>query len=204
MKFEIKDIPLDIQNRMIEKNVWSAECLIPMPRLKLLNVSHYNFENEVTVGKMVILDSMANSVISIFQELFALKFPIYSIKLIDEFGGDDELSMDANNSSCFNFRKIDGSELLSIHSYGLAIDINPLQNPFIQESKVCPSQGKDFLDRSNIRPGMVESIVEIFYNHGFTVWGGNWKEPVDYHHFQVPRQQVEELISTADSHTNID
>lgn len=199
MKFEIKDIPPDIQNRMIEKKIWSSECIIPMSKLKLLNLSHYNFENRIAVGQMVVLDSMANSVISIFQELFALKFPIHTIRLIDEFDGDDELSMNANNSSCFNFRKIEGSELLSVHSCGLAIDINPLQNPFIQEGKIFPDQGKGFLDRNDIRPGMVEPIVEIFYKHGFTIWGGNWKEPIDYHHFQVPRQQVEELISITDS-----
>ncbi len=194
MKFEIQDIPLDIENRMIEKKVWSSECVIPIQRLKLLNVSHYNFEYEVTAGQIIVLDSMVNSVISIFKELFNLKFPIHSIRLIDEFDGDDELSMDANNSSCFNFRKIEGSELLSIHSYGLAIDVNPLQNPFIQEGKIFPSSGKEFLDRSNKRPGMVEPIVEIFYDFGFTVWGGNWQEPVDYHHFQVPRDQVEKLL----------
>ena len=116
MKFEIQDIPLDIQNRMMKKNVWSSECVVSIARLKLLNVSHYNFENEVTVGQIVVLDSMANSVVSIFKELFTLKFPIHSIRLIDEFDGDDELSMDANNSSCFNYRKIEGSELLSVHS----------------------------------------------------------------------------------------
>lgn len=196
MRFEISDIPHKIQGGMVEKNVWTSECAIPMSRLKLLNISHYNFENRISVGQMIVLDNVADSVISIFQKLFDLKFPINTIRLIDEFNGNDELSMNANNSSCFNFRKIEGSELLSIHSYGLAIDINPLQNPFIQKGKIFPEQGESFLDREYIRPGMVEPIVEIFYNYGFTVWGGNWKEPIDYHHFQVPREQINELIST--------
>lgn len=195
MKFGIKDIPLNIQNKMIEKNIWSSKCIIPMSKLKLLNLSHYNFDNKVEVGQMVVLDKIANSVIAIFSELFTLKFPIHTIKLIDEFDGDDILSMNANNSSCFNFRKIEGSELLSLHAYGLAIDINPIQNPFIQKGEILPDQGKDFIDRRTIKPGMVEPVVEIFYKHGFTVWGGNWQEPIDYHHFQVPRQQIEELVS---------
>lgn len=193
MKFEIRDIPPDIQNKMMKKKVWTSECIIPMKKLKLLNLSHYNFDNRIEVGQMVVLGSMADSVIAIFQELFALKFPIHTIKLLDEFEGDDELSMNANNSSCFNFRKISGSDKLSLHSYGLAIDINPVQNPFIQKGKILPASGKEFLDRSNIKTGMVEPIVKVFYKYGFTEWGGNWKEPIDYHHFQVPRQQIESL-----------
>ena len=195
MKFEIKDIPLDIQNKMIEKRVWTAECVVPMSKLKLLNLSHYNFNNRVEVGQMVVLGSMADSVIAIFQELFTLKFPIHTIKLVDEFDGNDELSMNANNSSCFNFRKIANSDILSLHAYGLAIDINPVQNPFIQNDKILPDHGKNFIDRSNIKAGMVEPIVKVFYKHGFTEWGGNWQEPIDYHHFQVPRQQIEVLLA---------
>ena len=194
MKFEIRDVPPDIQNKMIEKRIWSSECIIPMKKLKLLNLSHYNFDNKIEVGQMLVLGSMADSVIAIFQELFALKFPIHTIKLLDEFEGDDELSMNANNSSCFNFRKISGSDRLSLHAYGLAIDINPMQNPCIQKGKILPASGKDFLDRSNIKAGMVEPVVKVFYKYGFTEWGGNWQEPIDYHHFQVPRQQIEALI----------
>lgn len=103
--------------------------------------------------------------------------------------------MSANNSSCFNFRKIAGTDKLSLHAYGLAIDINPMQNPFIQNSKISPANGKDFIDRSKIKAGMVEPVVEVFYKYGFTEWGGNWQEPIDYHHFQVPRQQIEALLA---------
>ena len=102
--------------------------------------------------------------------------------------------MAANNSSCFNFRKIDGSELLSMHSYGLAIDINPVQNPFIQKDKISPLDGKSFLNRRDEVAGLVEPIIDIFYKYGFTVWGGRWTTPIDYHHFQVPRDQVYDLI----------
>lgn len=195
MKFEIRDIPLDIQNKMIEKKVWSSECIIPLKKLKLLNLTHYNFDNRIEVGQMVVHSSKADSVITIFQELFALKFPIHTIRLIDEFEGDDELSMKANNSSCFNFRKIAGSDRLSLHAYGLAIDINPIQNPFIQKGNISPTSGKNFINRSNIKAGMVEPIVKVFFKYGFTEWGGNWQEPIDYHHFQVPRQQIETLLT---------
>ena len=195
MKFEIKDIPLDIQDKMIEKKVWASECIISLTKLKLLTLSHYNFDNRIEIGQMVALGSMADSVIAIFQELFALKFPIHTIKLVDEFEGDDELSMSANNSSCFNFRKIAGTNKLSLHAYGLAIDINPMQNPFIQNGKILPANGKDFIDRSKVKAGMIEPVVEVFYKYGFTEWGGNWQEPIDYHHFQVPRQQIEAFLA---------
>jgi hypothetical protein len=198
MKFEIKEIPETIQNSMKHKGGWSSDCPVPMSRLKLLELSYYNFTKKVATGQMIVLDNVAESVVSIFQELFALKFPIQNIELIDKYNGDDYLSMDANNSSCFNFRKIDGSKLLSMHSYGLAIDINPIQNPFIQAGGIYPEGGKDFLIRNDIREGMVETIVGVFYKYGFTVWGGDWTTPIDYHHFQVPREDVERLIGFSD------
>lgn len=89
MKFAIKDIPLDIKNKMIEKKVWTSECIVPLIKLKFLTLSHYNFDNKIEIGQMVALGSIADSIIAIFQELFALKFPIHTIKLIDEFEGDD-------------------------------------------------------------------------------------------------------------------
>ena len=113
MKFEISNLSEVIQLSMKNIGVWSEECPVPMSKLRLLELSHYNFTNQVVVGKMVVLDSMAESVIVIFKELLALKFPINNIGLVDEYNGDDELSMAANNSSCFNFRKIAGSDLLS-------------------------------------------------------------------------------------------
>ena len=194
MKFEINELPAEVQLSMKNSRVWSEECPVPMSKLRLLELSHYNFANQVVVGKMVVLDSVAEFVVSIFKELFALKFPIHNIGLVDEYNGDDELSMAANNSSCFNFRKIDGSELLSMHSYGLAIDINPVQNPFIQDNKISPLAGKVFVNRESEVVGMVEPIIDIFYKYGFTVWGGSWTTPIDYHHFQVPRDQVDDLI----------
>lgn len=194
MKFEIKNVPKNIQASMMQKGIWSSECPIPISKLRLLYLSYYNFENQMVIGRMIVLDSIAESVISIFKELFTIKFPIHNIDLIDKYNGDDELSMSANNSSCFNFRKIEGSKLLSMHSYGLAIDVNPVQNPFVKDGKVLPSEGNKYLNRENNKNGMVESVISIFYKHGFTVWGGNWETPIDYHHFQVPRDRVNDLI----------
>ena len=119
---------------------------------------------------------------------------------MNDFNGSDELSMAANNSSCFNFRPIAGTKTLSMHSYGLAIDINPVQNPFIvikdrfQKVIVHPKQATEFLNRHNQRSGMVEPIVGILKKYGFSQWGGVWNNPIDYHHFQVSREEVAALI----------
>ncbi len=112
-----------------------------------------------------------------------------------------------NNSSCYNCREVTGGGLPSIHSYGLAIDINPIQNPYIFfeekdqcSTKILPSNGKNYINRTNTRAGMVESIVEIFKKNGFTVWGGKWNTPIDWQHFQPPRPlaQLLAVMSTKD------
>ncbi len=197
--FSIKEIPSAIVKQMQHKGVWKPDCPISIERLKLIEISHISFEGNIQSGEIIVLDKLAQSVLRIFEELMIIKFPIHSAYLIDKYEGDDEKSMAANNSSSFNFRMIAGSTKFSMHAYGLAIDINPVQNPYIEIKddayvQVHPKSGVDFLNRSNIRPGMVESIVPIFKKYGFSEWGGNWNKPIDYHHFQVPRSQVHELI----------
>ncbi len=184
---------------MQHKGVWKSDCPVVLARLKLVEISHLNFEGNIQSGQIIVLDKLAQSVLGIFEELMIIKFPIHSVHLIDKYEGDDDQSMAANNSSSFNFRTITGSNQFSMHAYGLAIDINPVQNPYILikedgHVQVHPKSGVDFLNRSNMRPGMVEPLVPIFKKHGFSEWGGNWNKPIDYHHFQVPRSRVNELI----------
>jgi hypothetical protein len=197
--FNIRDIPPIIIENMLEKSVWQKGCPITIDRLKLVDIKHYDFFEKITSGQIIVLDKIANSVVKIFEELFALKFPIHSVKTIEEFGGNDYLSMEENNSSCFNFRNIPSVGIISIHSYGAAIDINPVQNPFIIIEKdvvtVFPKQSVEFLNRNNQRKGMVEPIVPIFEKYGFE-WGGFWNTPIDYHHFQIPRNKIEELVKS--------
>ena len=178
----------DIIQSMQQTKVWTPECPVALKDLKLLQLKHYDFNNVIKDGHMVVNAKIADLVSSIFQELLDLKFPIEKIKPIDLYQGIDELSMMDNNSSCFNFRKIAGTDRLSSHSYGLAIDINPVQNPYIRIKEgatiIEPTAGLEFLNRHNLRSGMVESIVPIFTKHGF-IWGGKWDNPIDYHHFEI-------------------
>ena len=134
-----------------------------------------------------------DATLSIFGELYQIRFPIHQMETIENFQGDDEKSMKANNSSCFNFRKIAGTDKLSIHSYGLAIDINPKQNPYVTNGIIYPEDGASYLNRETQRPGMVEPIVDIFKRNGFEIWGGEWKDPIDYHHFQVSKEFLSKL-----------
>lgn len=199
-QFSSSSIPEFIITSMRSKNIWNSNCPIPLERLKLLTLFHYDFNNNIVQGQMVVHEKIAKNTILIFQELLKIKFPIEKIKLIDNYDGDDELSMADNNSSCFNFRMIPNTDVISMHSYGLAIDVNPLQNPYIvdnsvaNELKIWPDSGKEYLNRNNQRAGMVERIVKIFAIHGLDIWGGNWNTPVDYHHFQIDRANLEEFL----------
>jgi D-alanyl-D-alanine carboxypeptidase len=116
---------------------------------------------------------------------------------METYDGDDDASMADNNTSAFNDRTIKGSASQSLHAYGLAIDLNPLQNPFVarggKTAQVEPTAGGEYLDRSNPRNGMAESVIEIFADHGFLIWGGGWRNPIDYQHFQVDRRLAKEV-----------
>ena len=210
-------ISKELREEMLAKNIWNSDCPIPVERLRLLTIPYYNFAGkEVMDGKMVVLDVAADRVLKVFKVLHANHFPIASIKMITEFDGDDYKSIEANNTSAFNCRKIatPGSNELSIHSYGLAIDVNPLQNPYIENEyevgklsmKIYPAAGMQYMNRINIRPGMVEnvviedrnlSVVDIFKINGFKIWGGSWDSPLDWHHFQVEREFAKKLAITS-------
>lgn len=206
-----------LRQDLIKKNIWSNKCPVPLERLNLLRLSYFDFDgNEHHNGQIIVHDVVADHVIEIFKTLYQHKFAISSIRLINDysnnFGVSDEKSMEDNNTSAFNCRTISNSKIQSIHSYGMAIDINPQQNPYLltkfEQGKVSvpvfPPQGMEYLNRSNIRTGMVESIIndqkhlsviDVFYNNGFKIWGGKWNEPIDWHHFQLTREQAEIIAS---------
>lgn len=187
---------------MITRGVWNESCPVHIDRLNILNISYYDFFGiKHNDGKIIVLDVVADNVLNIFRELYKIKFPIHSLNLIDDYLGDDEESMKANNSSAFNCRNIMGTNEWSIHAFGLAIDINPEQNPYLLNRyepgkylvAVYPPAGMNYINRAIQRPGMVEPIVKIFKNNGFSIWGGEWIEPLDLHHFQLKREEAESL-----------
>ena len=181
----ISTLPHAIIQSMMSKGIWTPECPVSLDDLRLMVTDYYDFNGHIKTGQMVIHHKITDAANSIFSELYKIKFPIHKMTLIDEYNGNDDLSMTDNNSSCFNYRKIYGTDRVSVHSWGTAIDINPRENPYItQDGKIHPEDGKLFLDRSDLRPGMVEPIVHLFTDHGFD-WGGNWTTIKDYHHFEI-------------------
>jgi len=154
--------------------------------LSYLTVTHINFYGEPTIGHLIVAQEIGDEVLEIFQEIFEYGFPIYSIRLIDYFDAIDYDSMAANNSHAFNFRYIAGTNVISRHGFGMAIDINPIQNPYIRGDTIWPAAGAYYLDRDNVRPGMIVPGSVVYYafiNRGWT-WGGHWQSPIDYHHFE--------------------
>jgi poly-gamma-glutamate synthesis protein (capsule biosynthesis protein) len=125
-------------------------------------------------GELVVNVAVVAKAIELFRRLWQLGFPIRQMRLVDEFGADDERSMAADNSSAFNFRVVAGTNSLSQHALGRAIDINPLENPWRQPHKIAPEAGRAFADRSDVRPGMIvaRSVVATFDELGWE-WGGD-------------------------------
>ncbi len=165
---------------------WRPGCPVPLADLRYLTLTYRGFDGADHIGELVVAASVADTVVAIFGELYAEGYPIASMRLVDDFGGDDDASMAANNSSAFNCRPVTGGGGFSEHSYGTAIDLNPVQNPYVSGSQVLPEAGRDFLDRHPaagvILPG--DGVVTAFAAHGWS-WGGAWTGPIDYQHFSV-------------------
>lgn len=195
MAFEITPLSESRKQSILSNSPILLDAPVGLDRLRAVQFLHTNFEGGVSKGEMIVLDALSDSVLAIFKALHALQFPIEKAIPVDEYGGDDVVSMEANNSSAFNSRRIMNTDRWSSHAYGAAIDINPRQNPYVHtpeqtDFNVYPSGGEPFLDRENVRMGMVEPIVSVFTKHGFTEWGGDWKSPLDYHHFQVNWERI--------------
>lgn len=194
--FRAEPLSVALQAEMRAKGWWKESCPVPLERLALLHLSYIDFDGKShDDGEMIVMDVVAPSALKIFQSLYAKKFPIEKIRLTSVYDGDDKLSMNDNNSSAYNCREnSDGSGLPSLHAYGLAIDINTKQNPFVQQrgknsgaAEIEPAAGLAFLNRANQRPGMAERVTPLFAHNGFSMWGGTWNDPIDWQHFQTSR-----------------
>lgn len=165
---------------------WREGCPVPLADLRYVTVSHVTFDGTVATGELVVHADVADGVVGVFATLFAERYPVRSMRLVDDFGGDDTASMDADNTSAFNCRAITGGTAWSEHAYGRAIDLNPVENPYVLGRHVAPDAGRDFADRPDL-PGVIhpgDVVVAAFAAAGWQ-WGGSWDSPVDYQHFSV-------------------
>ncbi len=159
--------------------------------LRYVHIIHYDFDGKLAEGELICHNSIAEDLVEIFYDLYASEYQIEKVTLIENYNGDDTASMADNNTSCFNYRVVDGTKSLSRHALGLAIDINPLYNPYIRYNKkggqtVSPVEGEAYADRTVSFPYKIDPddlCYRLFTEHGFT-WGGNWNSSKDYQHFQ--------------------
>ena len=152
--------------------------------LAYLRLAHVTFDGGVALGELLVARAIATRTCELFRRLYALGFPIRQMKLIDDLGADDDRSMSADNTSAFNFRMVANTQILSQHARGLAIDINPVENPWRKPDRLLPPEGAAFADRTVIRPGMFVRpgpVVAAIDELGFE-WGGDWMHAWDDHH----------------------
>jgi hypothetical protein len=192
-------------DEMKNHHVIGLNAPVGCDRLRLLKFAYVDFAGQLHPdGEMVVMDAAAPHVLRIFASLRWMHFPIAKVRLLNHYEGSDDASMRDNNTSAFNDRQIVGRAAISLHAYALAIDLNPIQNPFVTRSGTDytynPAAGVEYANRLPIRPwkarrtGMAEDVVEIFAENGFLIWGGYWDTPLDYQHFQVGRQLAERLV----------
>jgi poly-gamma-glutamate synthesis protein (capsule biosynthesis protein) len=177
--------PLDaaLKERMVYS--WRKGCPVKRANLRYLRVSYVRFDGAARQGELVAHQGVAADVVEAFHALYDARFPIRRMRLVDDSRGSDDASMAADNTSAFNCRRVTGGSSWSEHSYGRALDINPVRNPYVAGRTVAPPAGKPYVARSPHRKGMVTRAVRnAFSDIGWT-WGGSWTSLKDYQHFSA-------------------
>jgi hypothetical protein len=168
-------------------SVWRPGCPVGPASLRVVRVSHWDFSGRVRTGRIVVHRDVANQVASIMRQLYAARFPVRWMVPIERFGGSDFRSIEADDTSAFNCRYVDGTRRWSEHAYGRAIDINPIENPYVSGGSTSHRASVPYLRRSPRRPGMIvagDAVTRAFANQGWG-WGGLWSGAKDYQHFSA-------------------
>ncbi|KRA39069.1 hypothetical protein ASD81_10990 [Nocardioides sp. Root614] len=165
---------------------WHEGCPVPLADLRVVRLTHRDFEGRRRTGRLVVHADAVADVTAIFEKLYDLDYPIRRMVPIEAYDGDDFASIEADNTSAFNCRAITGGTAWSHHSYGRAIDVNPIENPYVYSGGRTDHTGsQSYLDRSRERPGVLlpdSPEVAAFEDAGW-FWGGRWTDPVDHQHF---------------------
>jgi hypothetical protein len=166
---------------------WHAGCPVDPSQLRLLGLSYWGFDNRPHVGTMVVNDSVAAAVIRVFSALYTAHFPLREMIPEAAYGGNDNAAAAADDTSGFNCRYAvaPGPPQWSVHAFGEAIDVNDVQNPYLDGTTIIPPSGIAYEDRSDVRPGMAVAggtLVDAFASVGW-LWGGRWSGSPDYQHF---------------------
>lgn len=164
---------------------WHRGCPVPIRNLRSVLVTYRGFDGQAHRGRLVVHRRWAEEILGVFGRLYRNAFPIRRIRLVDRYGASDRESMRHDNTSAFNCRYVAGTTTWSQHAFGRAVDINPVENPYVDGSYVSPRRGRRYLDRSDVRPGMIvpHDIVRRAFRHVGWEWGGTWASVKDYQHF---------------------
>jgi len=166
---------------------WRPGCPVPLRDLRLLTMTYRGFDGRSHTGRLVVHRDVAREVVGAFRELYAAGFPIRRMVPVDAYGGSDFRSIEADNTSAFNCRYVDGTTRWSEHAYGRAIDINPIENPYVSDGRTSHAASRAYVDRSRRLPGMAlegGALVRAFDGIRWG-WGGRWSGVKDYQHFSA-------------------
>jgi hypothetical protein len=168
---------------------WKPGCPVGLADLRVVYLTHWGFDARIHFGRLVVHRDVSASVVRALRAAYDARFPFRRIELVDTYGGSDDASMAADNTSAFNCRPVTGNPgRWSMHSYGRAIDINPVENPYVRGTVVLPPAGRPYVDRTVVRPGMIragDAVHRAFLAERFD-WGGSWVTLKDYQHFERP------------------
>ncbi len=194
-EFDALVFPIDktIKKRMLKGHSWREGCPVGTEALRYIILNYHGFDGRVHLGEIIVHRDAVESTISVFKELFTIGYPIRKMRLVSDFLGKDWRSIEADNTTAFNCRRVAGKSAWSNHAYGKAIDINPLENPYIsQNGHIAHKASHKFAKRLH-RPQRgtpdkalitkKDKAYKIFKNHGW-VWGGEWHGAKDYQHFE--------------------
>jgi len=169
------------------RHSWHAGCPVSPSRLRRVRLTYWGFDGRAHTGALIANEDAVRDLVQVFSRLYVARFPIRRLRPIDAYGGNDERSLEADNTAAFNCRYVigPGPRRWSVHAYGEAIDINPVENPYLESGRVHPRAGRAYLDRARVRPGMAYRggvLVRAFAAVGWQ-WGGRWTGSPDYQHF---------------------
>ena len=191
--FYYEPLTKSVKERITGISYPESGCTVPYEDLNYVGLKYIDFDGQEQAGELICNKAVAQDMVEIFYELYRNEYQLERVRLIDEYNGDDTASMAENNTSCFNYRVVDGTTSLSKHAYGLAIDVNPYYNPYVVFGRnadgsdyISPPGSEVYADRSQNFAYKIDEndlCYRLFTEHGFT-WGGNWNSSKDYQHFQ--------------------
>ena len=167
---------------------YRAGCPVAPAELRTVRLRHWGFDGRAHEGTLVVNRRVTAQVVGVFRGLYESRFPIRRMVPVSAYRGSDDASMAADNTSAFNCRRAVGSGTgWSMHAYGLAVDVNPVENPYVLRGQALPPAGARYVDRGRTRPGMAVAggvLVRAFAAAGWS-WGGRWRGSPDYQHFST-------------------